>query len=66
MDLPVTLSLAGAALTLTFLFGALGARPVKPLAAPRLVPWRFMMMLAFLGVVAMLVHAVALLRAARG
>jgi hypothetical protein len=66
MDLPVTLSLAGAALALTFLFGALGARPFKPLAAPRLVPWRFMMMLAFLGVVAMLVHAVALLRAAGG
>jgi hypothetical protein len=65
MNLPVTLVVAGAALALTLLFGALGARPVKPLAAPRLVPWRFMMMLAFLGVVVMLVHAVALLRAAR-
>jgi len=65
MNLPVTLAMAGAALALTILFGALGARPVLPLAAPRLVPWRFMMMLAFLGVVVMLVHAVALLRAAR-
>ncbi len=65
MDLPVTLGLAGVALGLTVLFGALGARPARPLAAPRLMPWRFMMLLAFLGVVAMLVHAVALLRAAR-
>jgi hypothetical protein len=65
MDLPPTLGLAGAALALTVLFGALGARPARPLAAPRLVPWRFMMLLAFLGVVAMLVHAVALIRAAR-
>lgn len=64
MNLPVTLGLAGAALALTVLFGALGARPARPLAAPRLVPWRFLMLLAFLGVVAMLVHAVALLRAA--
>jgi hypothetical protein len=62
MNLPLTLTLAGVALALTILFGALGARPVRPLAAPRLIPWRFMMMLAFLGVVAMLVHAVALLR----
>jgi hypothetical protein len=62
MNLPLTLTLAGVALALTILFGALGARPVRPLAAPRLMPWRFMMMLAFLGVVAMLVHAVALLR----
>ena len=63
MDLWLTLTFAGAALALTVLFGALGARPARPLAAPRLMPWRFMMLLAFLGVVAMLVHAVALLRA---
>jgi hypothetical protein len=63
MDLWLTLTFAGVALALTVLFGALGARPARPLAAPRLMPWRFMMLLAFLGVVAMLVHAVALLRA---
>jgi len=63
MDLWLTLTFAGVALALTVLFGALGARPTRPLAAPRLMPWRFMMLLAFLGVVAMLVHAVALLRA---
>jgi hypothetical protein len=62
MTLPLTLGCAGAALTLTVLFGALGARRPRPLAPPRLVPWRFMMILAFVGVVAMLVHAVALLR----
>ena len=63
MNLTVTLILAGVALALTFVFGALGARPVKPLAHPRLMPWRFMMMMAFVGMVAMLVHVVALLRA---
>ena len=62
MNLPLTLIVAGAAMALTALFGALGARAAKPLAAPRLIPWRFMMMIAFVGVIAMLVHAVALLR----
>ncbi len=65
MTFPVTLSIAGVALALTLWFGWLGARPVKPLSAPRLVPWRFMMMVALVGVIAMLVHAVALLRAGR-
>ena len=62
MTLPVTLSIAGAALVLTLLFGWLGARPSKPAGPPRLIPWRFMMMIALVAVIAMLVHAVALLR----
>ena len=66
MNLPISLSIAGGALALTVLFGWLGARPARPLSPPRLVPWRFLMMIAFVGVIAMLVHAVALLRAARG
>jgi len=60
MGLALTLTLAGAALALTGLFGWLGARPAKPLSHPRLVPWRFLMLLAFAGVVAMLVHVVTL------
>jgi len=63
MTLSVSLTIAGVAVALTLLFGWLGARPVKPLSAPRLVPWRFMMMIAFVAVIAMLVHAVALVRA---
>ena len=62
MTLPLTLGCAGVALALTVLFGILGARSPRPLGPPRLIPWRFMMILAFVGVVAMLVHAVALLR----
>jgi len=64
MTLPVTLGIAGFALALTVLFGVLGARPSRLAAPPRLIPWRFMMMIALVGVIAMLVHAVALLRGA--
>jgi len=66
MDMSLTLVLAAALLALTVLFGWIGARPAKPLAHPRLVPWRFLMLLTFVGMIATLVHAVALLRAANG
>jgi drug/metabolite transporter (DMT)-like permease len=62
MTLPVTAVLAGLCLALTVLFGWLGARPPRPHRGPRLVPWRFLMLLAFTGMVALLVHVVALLR----
>jgi len=61
-----TLVLAVGFLVLTVLFGWMGARPAKPLAHPRLVPWRFLMLLTFVAMIATLVHAVALLRAANG
>jgi hypothetical protein len=57
-----TAILAGAALALTLLFGWLGARPPDPLRGPRLVPWRFLMLLAFLGLVTALVHLASLAR----
>ncbi|MEO7026625.1 MAG: hypothetical protein ABI056_03635, partial [Caulobacteraceae bacterium] len=57
-----TLGLAAGAMALTLLFGWLGARPAAALAAPRLIPWRFLMLLSFVGVIAALVHVVALLR----
>ena len=63
MTLPLSLGIAGLALALTVLFGWLGARPARPLAPPRLIPWRFLMLIAFVAVIAMLVHAVALVRA---
>ena len=64
MELLPTLALAASALGLTLLFGWLGARPAKPVARPRLAPWRFLMLLAFVAMIATLVHAVALVRAA--
>ncbi|HEY2051485.1 MAG TPA: hypothetical protein VGH03_19270 [Caulobacteraceae bacterium] len=62
MALVPTVILAACALALTVLFGWLGARPVNPLRGPRLVPWRFLMLLAFLAMVLALVHVVALVR----
>ena len=66
MDVPVTASLAALFLGLTILFGWRGARASRPLAPPRLVPWRFLMLLAFTALVAMLVHMVTLVREPRG
>jgi multisubunit Na+/H+ antiporter MnhE subunit len=62
LSLHPTLSLATACLALVFVFGALGARPVRPLAGPRLIPWRFLMLAAFAVLVALLVHAANLVR----
>ena len=62
MTLFPTAILAVCALALTVLFGWLGARPANPLRGPRLVPWRFLMLLAFLAMVLALVHVAALLR----
>ncbi|HEY1928617.1 MAG TPA: hypothetical protein VGG92_14210 [Caulobacteraceae bacterium] len=62
MALIPTAILAACALALTVVFGWLGARPANPLRGPRLVPWRFLMLLAFLAMVLALVHLAALLR----
>lgn len=62
MSLPFTTALAGLFLVLTVLCGWLGARASRPLTSPRLVPWRFLMLVAFTGMVAMLVHIVSLVR----
>jgi hypothetical protein len=62
MTVPVTAALAGLFLMLAVLFGWRGARAARPHAEPRLVPWRFLMLIAFTGMVAMLVHLVNLLR----
>ena len=66
MDMSATLVLTAGFLVLTVLFGWLGARPPRLLASPRLVPWRFLMLLTFVGMIGTLVHVVALLRAASG
>ncbi len=66
MDMSATLGLAAGFLITTIAFGWMGARPSKPLARPRLVPWRFFMLLSFVATIAVLAHAVALLRSASG
>jgi len=62
MTAPVTAALAGACFLLAILFGWRGARIARPHTEPRLVPWRFLMLIAFTGMVAMLVHLVTLVR----
>jgi len=62
MTVPVTSVLALLSLALTIFCGWRGARTSRPLSAPRLAPWRFLMLLAFSAMVAFLVHLVGLLR----
>ena len=62
MSLGFTLALTPLFLTLTIAFAVLGARPARPLSPPRLIPWRLLMLFAFAGLVALLVHLVAMLR----
>ncbi len=61
MDLPLTLTLACGFLALAVFAGWRGARPPNPHKGPRLMPWRFLMLLAAAGLLAMLVHVVNLL-----
>jgi hypothetical protein len=66
MSFPVTVALAGVLLGLTVLFGWRGGRASRPLAAPRLIPWRLLMLLAFTLMIAVLVHLVALMHGPSG
>lgn len=66
MTAPITAALAAGMLILTVLCGWLGARKSRPNSPPRLVPWRFLMLLAFTGMIAMLVHLVTLAREGAG
>ena len=61
MTFTVTLAAAALCLALTVAFGWLGARPPRP-GRVRLVPWRFLMLLAFTALIAMAVHLVTLVR----
>jgi hypothetical protein len=60
-SLPVTLASAAVGLGLTVLFGWRGAKPPDLRRGPRMVPWRFLMLLAALWVVLMVVHLVNLM-----
>jgi hypothetical protein len=55
-----TLMITAVALAFTVLFGWLGARPLDLRRGPRLVPWRFLMVLAATVVLVMVVHLVNL------
>jgi hypothetical protein len=65
MNMPITSIILVASLVSTVIFGWFGARPSVP-GRTRLAPWRFMMLLAFTGLIAMAVHMVTLVRGAPG
>jgi hypothetical protein len=54
----VQLTLAAACAAVAVLCGWRGAQPPDPLRGPRLIPWRFLMVLAGAGAVLLLVSAV--------
>ncbi len=62
MSLTPTLILAGALLVITVFCGWRGALPFKTILKPRLVPWRFLMLLSFLAWLAIMTHLVSLIK----
>jgi hypothetical protein len=60
MDVSITAALALVAAALAALFGWWGARPFDPRKGPRLVPYRFLMLLCAAVVLYMIVHLVNL------
>ena len=61
MDWTITLGLIGTFVCASAFAGWRGARPSDPSRGPRLVPWRFIMVLAAAFALLVLVHAVNLL-----
>ncbi|HEX8570252.1 MAG TPA: hypothetical protein VF699_10080 [Caulobacteraceae bacterium] len=55
-NLPVTLISAAVGIGLTVLCGWRGARPPDVVRGPRMVPWRFLMLLSAAWVLLMVVH----------
>jgi hypothetical protein len=45
MSLPAVFAIAGASAALSVFAGWRGARPPNPMKGPRLIPWRFIMVL---------------------
>ena len=56
LDLPHTVILLAASAILTVFFGWMGSRPLDPKKGPRMVPWRFLMLLGFTLGLLMVVH----------
>ncbi|MFT4074616.1 MAG: hypothetical protein QM647_03725 [Asticcacaulis sp.] len=63
MELSLTLTLILAIVfgLFTALFGFLGARPMDPNKGPRMVPWRFLMLLTFTAALLLVVHLLNLM-----
>ena len=66
MDMTTTLAAAAGLAALAVFAGWRGARPPNPHRGPRLIPWRFLMVLAAACVIPMLVHALNLLGVTTG
>ena len=64
MEMNESLIVLGAAVALTGLFGWLGARPWDLRKGPRMIPWRFLMMLSAIFAALMLAHLSTLLKGA--
>ena len=60
MDWTWTLIALAASLAITFVCGWMGARAPDPHRGPRLVPYRFLMLLGGAGVILMLIHLASL------
>lgn len=56
MDWTPTLVALATTISLGALFGWLGARPPNPARGPRLIPYRFLMLLAGAGAVLLMIH----------
>jgi hypothetical protein len=65
MSLPLTLVLLAAALALTVFAAWRGALPPNPLKGPRMIPWRFLMILAAALTMLLLIHLTGLFGAER-
>jgi uncharacterized membrane protein YsdA (DUF1294 family) len=61
MGMGVTAGLAAVFLIVAIISGWRGARAARPLSAPRLVPWRFVMLVCLTILLALLAHMVGLL-----
>ena len=61
LDLPLTVILTIVSALFTVLFGYMGARPMNPKKGPRMVPWRFLMMLTFTFSLFLIIHVLSLL-----
>lgn len=61
MDMSLTLMIAAGLLGLVVFAGWRGARPPNPHRGPRLIPWRFIMLVAAACLLPVLVHVASLL-----
>lgn len=66
MDLSVTLALGAALLAVTVFSGWMGARPPDLRRGPRMVPYRFIMLMAAACLIVVLVHLVNMLGVVTG